>query len=260
MPSTYLADGYLIPNDPLDQPFADNPAEDFWILPSDEIEARPIDVSITTMPVYSDTVTDTQLGQIGVAINGAQVFNDYENRKRSVMALDDNVTHDHTSFMDECNGHPLGDGTNDHYHGIPLCLSAEADVAGEYSYMIGVLLDGFPVYANQVADGVIMTNADLDECGGHFGPTPEFPDGIYHYHLTADEAPYSIDCYHGEVAAEAGRGGPPDLTEAAAELGIELDALRAALGDGPPDFEAAAETLGLSVDALMAVLPAPPQR
>lgn len=27
-------------------------------------------------------------------------------------------------------------------------------------------------------------SGDLDECNGRFGVTPEFPDGIYHYHLT----------------------------------------------------------------------------
>lgn len=51
-----------------------------------------------------------------------------------------------------------------------------------------------------------LTNADFDECGGHVGVTPEFPDGIFHYHLTANEAPYSVDCYHGEAEIAAGGG------------------------------------------------------
>ena len=125
--------------------------------------------------------------------------------------------------------------------------------------MIGVLQDGFPAYANQGEDGAIMTNEDLDECGGHFGPTPEFPDGIYHYHLTADEAPYSIDCYHGEIEI-AERRGRPDFGAAAEQLGITEEALRDALGDGPPNFDAAAETLGISVETLRSVIPAPPAR
>jgi hypothetical protein len=40
-------------------------------------------------------------------------------------------------------------------------------------------------------------NADfppLDECNGHFSPTPEYQDGIYHYHITMD-FPYIPRCY-----------------------------------------------------------------
>jgi len=130
--------------------------------------------------------------------------------------------------------------------------------------MLGVLQDGFPVYANQDINGEIIGDDELDECSGHFGPTPEFPEGIYHYHLTADDAPYSVDCYHGEIEIAAntgpGGGGGPDFTDAAAALGISVDTLRDALGGGgPPDFDAAAETLGISVDDLMAVMPTPPQ-
>jgi hypothetical protein len=35
----------------------------------------------------------------------------------------------------------------------------------------------------------------LDECNGHFAPTPEYPDGIYHYHIT-EEYPYIPHCFH----------------------------------------------------------------
>lgn len=260
LPSTFLADQYLVPDDPAMMPFSTNPDATFWTLDADDIEETPIDTTITTRPVLSDTTTDTTLGQIGVAINGARIFNDYEDMERTIVALDDNIIHDHAAFVDECNGHPLGDGTSYHYHGLPVCLTAEVDVEGEHSYMIGVLQDGFPVYSNKGAGGEIMVNADLDECGGHFGATPEFPDGIYHYHLTADEAPYSIDCYHGEVEETGMRGGPPDFSGVAEQLGVSEQALADAMGDGPPNFEVAAEKLGISVDDLMAVMPTRPQQ
>lgn len=266
LPAYGMAENYLVPNDPTTMPFSDDPPESFWTLSASDIEETPVDETITTLPKYSENTTDTTLGQIGVAINGARIFNDYEDTERTIVALNDNVIHDHAAFVDECNGHPLGDGSNYHYHGVPVCISNLIDVAGEHSYMVGVLQDGFPIYSNQGEGGVLMTNADLDECGGHFGPTPEFPDGIYHYHLTADETPYSIDCYHGEVMVASrgdGRGderGGPDLSDAAARLGISEDELRQALGnDGPPNFEAAAQALGISVDTLMDVMPAPPQ-
>jgi hypothetical protein len=200
------------------------------------------------------------LGRIGVALSGAQIFNDYEDFERTITAQEDQVTHNHVSFLDECNGHTLVDGTDYHYHGIPVCLTVRLDVEGEHSHMLGLLEDGFPVYANQDLNGDVIGNDELDQCSGHFGATPEFPDGTYHYHLTADEAPYMIDCYHGEVEQASFAGGMPDFDEAAEALGISKDTLVNALaGDGPPDFDAAAETLGISVDELMAVMPARPQ-
>lgn len=39
-------------------------------------------------------------------------------------------------------------------------------------------------------------SGDLDECGGRFGPTPEYPDGIYHYYVT-DDYPYIPRCVVG---------------------------------------------------------------
>ncbi len=77
------------------------------------------------------------------------------------------------------------------------------------------------------ADGV----GDLDECNGRFGPTPEFPEGIYHYVSTPVSGsptavtdtngntvgmigfPYFLLCYHGvaDVSGQSlgGGQGPP---------------------------------------------------
>ncbi len=271
IPEHGFAEKYLIPKGTPGEPVANYSIDDFTIVESDNFFTEtPVDTDITTQPVYSSETTDTQLGRIGVALNGAQLFNDYETHERTIVALDDNAFHDHAAFIDECNGHTLADGSDYHYHGIPVCLTVNLDTEGEHSYMLGVLEDGFPVYANQDVNGEIIGNDQLDECSGHFGPTPEFPEGIYHYHLTADEAPYMVDCYHGEIEVDETRGGPPpggapggggpDLSGAAKALGISEQVLRDALGNGgPPDFDAAAKTLGISVDDLMSVLPPPPQ-
>lgn len=263
MPDHGFADQYLIPTDPTDQPFSDKPAAFFNVVNSaDFFTETQVDTTITTLPIYTNDVTDTSLGRIGVALSGAQLFNDYEDMARAVVALDDQVIHDHVAFLDDCNGHTLVDGSDYHYHGIPVCLTVRLDVEGEHSYMLGLLEDGFPVYANQDVNGEVIGSEALDECSGHVGATPEFPQGTYHYHLTADEAPYMIDCYHGEIeqASKMGNaGGGPDLTAAAAALGIDLETLRGALGNGRPDFDAAADILGISVDTLVAVMPAPPQ-
>lgn len=262
IPSHGFAEKYLIPNDVGSMPFADNAADEFTVVKSSEyFQETEVDTTITTRPIYVEDVTDTTLGRIGVAISGAQIFNDYEDPARTIAAMDDNIIHDHVPFVDECNGHTLVNGTNYHYHGIPLCITADLDKAGQHSTMIGVLEDGFPVYGNQGTGGVTVTDADLDACSGHFDTTPEFPDGVYHYHLTADDAPYMIDCYHGEVGeivSEANPGGGPDFAAAATQLGITQAELMDALGTSmPPDFAAASAALGISQDALRAALPAP---
>jgi hypothetical protein len=179
--------------------------------------------------------------------------------------MDDQHVQDGAAFLDTCNGHPLQSGASYHYHASPPCVTETVDRPGLHSEMIGVLLDGFPIYGPQGDGGVVVTNAELDECSGHFGPTPEFPDGIYHYHLTTEEAPYSIDCYHGEVDASltAPMGGPggqrPDFADIATELGVSQHALMDALGSQrPPDLDAAAAMLGINAQALRAAMPPPP--
>lgn len=57
-----------------------------------------------------------------------------------------------------------------------------------------------------------------------------------------------------------GGGREPDLSQAAAELGVSVDALRDALGGPPPDFAQAAEKLGISEDQLRSVMPPPPRQ
>lgn len=54
---------------------------------------------------------------------------------------------------------------------------------------------------------------DLDECSGRLGPTPEFPEGVYHYVLTED-FPFIPRFYRGAPdpsfsRRENGPGGPP---------------------------------------------------
>ncbi len=261
IPSHGFAEKYLIPKNPNQQPFSDKPASAFTVASSAEFfKETQIDTTITTAPNYVEKVTSTSLGRIGVALSGAQIFNDYENMDRSVVAKDDQVIHDHVSFLDECNGHTLVDGSNYHYHGVPVCITQGLDSADAHSVMVGVLEDGFPVYGNLGLAGAIVTNDDLDACSGHVEATPEFPQGIYHYHLSADEAPYMIDCYHGEVDNSGPRGQDgPDFSQAAQTLGLSEEALIQALGNSmPPDFDAAAKTLKINVDDLRAAMP-PPQ-
>ena len=42
----------------------------------------------------------------------------------------------------------------------------------------------------------VAGSGDLDQCNGRFGPTPEYPEGIYHYYIT-DDYPYIPRCVFG---------------------------------------------------------------
>lgn len=212
LPSHELPDQFLVPADGNYPPFTGDDIENDFTIENtaDLIIASPLDVEITLTPVYSDQITLTDLSTIGVTISGAPLFNDYEDQGREFVALDDNLSLNGVYFIDACNGHPLATGQSYHYHGVPYCITDAVDVPGQHSTIIGFALDGFPIYGSKDAGGALITNGQLDECSGHVGPTPEFPDGIYHYHLTEDGAPYSIDCFHGVIDyAGGGPGGPP---------------------------------------------------
>ena len=118
----------------------------------------------------------TQLGSIGIALNGVSFYNQY--------AGPDNqpLTNEINSF-DQYNGHPQGVGVY-HYHIEPTYLTQNEG----NDVLLGFLLDGYPVYGPFEND-VRVTNNILDEYHGHEHATSDYPDGIYHYHIT-DADPY----------------------------------------------------------------------
>ena len=162
-----------------------------------ELVASSIDQTITLSPVLADKPGEAPAGLIGVLINGAQLYNDGD-----VFIQTEPASYE-TNYVDLCNGHPAGVEANGsagsyHYHAVPSCTTDGIDVEGQHSSIVGVLLDGFPVYGSNDVGGVAIQRADLDECSGHFGPTPEFPGGIYHYHLLDEVTPQPISCLAGE--------------------------------------------------------------
>ena len=144
------------------------------------IVAQSLTFRVTASPV-SGAASDTPLGPIGVSVNGVALFNQYAAGR---VPLGPEI-----QSFDRYNGHPSPSGQY-HYHVEPLWITA----AKGKSALIGVLLDGFPVY------GTIDTNgaapSDLDACNGHVGATPHFPQGIYHYHVTS-APPYISGCFRG---------------------------------------------------------------
>ncbi len=198
-----------------------------------------------------------------------------------------------TRSRDACNAHPQQQGQY-HYHHYSPCLADRSGPAGGHSDLVGYALDGFGFYGLYGQDGRKLATADLDACHGHSHPVmwDGRMQEIYHYHFTED-FPYTIGCFHGEVdpallrsgppgardaglapggrpqpgmrppqgMRQAGPGGPqgpgggrPDLSRAAASLGVSPEALRRALGPPPPDLAAAARQLGIGEDRLRAAL------
>lgn len=132
-------------------------------------------------PQVAAAGSDTPLGAIGVAVNGVVLFNQYAGP--GFQPLDREI-----QTFDSWNGHPQQTGQY-HYHVDPV------DVTGaDPTALVGVLLDGFPVYGPAEAGG--GTPAGLDECNGHVTATPQVPEGIYHYHVT-ESFPYISGCFRG---------------------------------------------------------------
>jgi hypothetical protein len=126
-------------------------------------------------PAVNASHPATPGGAIGVSLNGVPFFNQYA-------AMNAPLTNEINSF-DQYGGHPQQQGAY-HYHIEPLYLTAQKGKGA----LLGFLLDGFPVYG-PLENGKTLTSADLDVYHGHSHATAEYPQGIYHYHITAD-SPY----------------------------------------------------------------------
>lgn len=140
-----------------------------------QIVEQQLTFRIPVNPKAATSHASTPLGPIGVAVNGVPIFNQYNGQNRP-------LTVEINSF-DQYNGHPQQTGQY-HYHVEPLGITQK----NGSSALIGFLLDGFPVYG-PIENGKRITNADLDELHGHVGATADYPNGIYHYHVTTED-PY----------------------------------------------------------------------
>lgn len=110
--------------------------------------------------------------------------------------------------IDPCGGHNDPAGYY-HLHFIPQAMNAVlsansitevscTNIAQSTTALIGFAKDGYPIYSSEDASGL---PTDLDNCNGHFGATAEFPNGIYHYHASATDAPNVPPCLKGAAAS-----------------------------------------------------------
>ncbi len=204
------------------------------------------------------------LGEVAIAINGVPFYGPEDGPGGDAVASQHGAYEEDRQpiVLGVCHAHN-GQGGTFHYHADANCLHwhpedgetmldydistpvavAQNTANGSHSAVIGVAMDGYPIYGlwgyddqmnivemkssyklkqgetgyNGIDDYVYVQGlGHLDVCNGHFGPTPEFPDGIYHYHSTMMNGegdigfPYFLLCYHGETFLdESGGGGGP---------------------------------------------------
>jgi len=170
---------------------------------------RGSSATLNICPNQASSTTSTSRGAIGYLISGTAMFNPYE-MDQSTPAVADNASYTFTDgngnsqtayFLDQCASH--SNGMTWHAHGNPTCVTSQVDTATGPSHIIGIALDGFPIYGGRDINGSIVSVSQLDVCNGITSPTPEFPSGAYHYVLpigvTTKNA--SINCYRGSVSS-----------------------------------------------------------
>lgn len=117
-------------------------------------------------PAKAASSSRTGLGAIGIAVSGSVIYNDEEGP---------NVPLDNAAPSLDYTGAHTGPQSY-HYHLEPKAWSNDDDK------LIGIMSDGFFLYGRRdYPSGEYPT--DLDESGGHFGPTAANPEGEYHYHI-----------------------------------------------------------------------------
>lgn len=173
---------------------------------------KAISASFNICPTKAASSTNSAGGAIGFISSGEVLFNPYE--ATMTVAMADNASYTFSSggttytayFVDQCNSHPTGGtggGSTWHYHAVPTCWTTTVDGSTGPSHIIGIALDGFPIYGGRDVSGNVVAASSLDACNGITSPTPEFPSGAYHYVLpigvTTKQS--SLGCYSGTASA-----------------------------------------------------------
>lgn len=111
--------------------------------------------------------------------------------------------------LDPCGGHPDPAGYW-HWHftlentqsvldGFAITDVACTDIPQKTEGLVGFAKDGYPIYS-PLSDGAVPEG--LDACNGKFGPTAEYPDGVYHYDAVHRAAPNLPTCISGASVAQ----------------------------------------------------------
>ena len=146
------------------------------------IVSQTFTYTIPATPTTGSGTVSTQggLASIGITTNGLAVFN-------NAAAPGDTLATEATTF-DNYMGHPQSSGVYHHHAGVPKVCSnttstSNSGACNNNNKLIGIALDGYPIYSQKDANGNTPT---LDTYHGTTGTTTEFPSGTYHYRYAYD--------------------------------------------------------------------------
>jgi len=124
---------------------------------------------VDASPELASSSSATGLGAIGIATSGAVIYNDEEGP---------NVPLDNAVGSLDFNGSHTGPQSF-HYHLEPISIT------NDDSELLGIISDGFFIYGRRDYPSGDYPD-DLDESGGHIGPTQHSDEDEYHYHIQND--------------------------------------------------------------------------
>jgi hypothetical protein len=150
----------------------------FHQAPNNKVSVINYTFKLPKKPTESTNKQALGTATVGIAINGVPLFNQYAAGNSPITP----TSGEYLSF-DLYGGHPSPNHEY-HYHIEPNYVTG---IKGKDA-LLGFLMDGFPVYGPQ-ENGQTLVSSDLDAYHGHTHETAEYPEGIYHYHMTAD-SPY----------------------------------------------------------------------
>ncbi|MEL6607612.1 MAG: YHYH protein [Pseudomonadota bacterium] len=135
-------------------------------------------------PVAADSPS-TRQDNAGVAFNGVRL---------DAPAPTEAILGAYTiAAFDDCGGH-VNPFVGYHYHAVTDCQ--EQAHGGDHAALIGVAMDGYLIYAHELADG--SAPADLDACYGH-----ETDAEGYHYHAGAAGSNQILGCHRAQVGCSS---------------------------------------------------------
>ena len=216
-PSHAVEQYYLTPVPTGVKPGSDTPITKVSAMP---LEVTPLQglgaqapMQFNVCPSRASVPTAVNAGAIGVLISGSVLFDAAEIVGHRATTLKNNTSYSFkvregkiitARVIDHCNGHPtpVAAGNSYHYHGLSECVTAMVDRENGPSHLIGVALDGYPIYGDKDLNGQTIAPQRLDACIGITSDTPEFPKGIYHYVLPSGvkEHNAAMRCYSGDIA------------------------------------------------------------
>lgn len=135
------------------------------------LSSQSITMTIPITPTLKTSNLDATSGSgidvVGISTYGVAIFNNQA-------APGDSLATEYQSF-DTGEGHPQGSGRY-HHHTDPILLTASSEKA-----LIGVAMDGYPIYGKQNQNGTYPT---LDATTNSVAcTTTDFPSGTYCYHV-----------------------------------------------------------------------------